>query len=95
MQKGLVAILMAYNRNDQEFHMGGHRLTMHPNEFNIIFGVPSDNKEIDMTPSPIAESDFGRRKFPRKLKVIAPDLLEELQACAEGPHNKTLKIQSG
>lgn len=91
MQKGQVEILMAYNRNDKEFHIGGHSLTIHPTEFELLFGVPSGDKEIDMTPSPVADSAFGRRKFPNKAKVTATDLLEELEKSVKGTSQRDIE----
>lgn len=43
--------------------MGGQKMTITSKEVELIFGIPSGNKEVDMSQSSISDSAFGRRKF--------------------------------
>lgn len=82
-QKGLVKILLTYDRKQKAFIMGGQKMTITLKEVELIFGIPSGNKEVDMSQSSIFDSAFGRRKFAGYKKVTAADLRVEIEECME------------
>lgn len=64
-QKGLVEILTTYDRKENEFLLGGHKLRIDTSEVDLIFGISSGQKEVNMCSCSIAESSLGRRRFSR------------------------------
>lgn len=51
MQEGTLQFLMTFNKTEKSFKLGNKRLTIEPQEFDLIFGIKSGEQEIDMTKS--------------------------------------------
>lgn len=66
-------------------------MTITSKEVELIFGIPSGNKKVDMSQSSISDSAFGRRKFAGYKKVTAADLRAEIEECMEGTSRQAIE----
>lgn len=82
-------IINTYDKDEKTFHIGNKQLLITPAEFDIIMGIASGHKNIDMKDTQVSPNSLLKRKFdgirlvkPQHLKtqllksMISPELVD-------------------
>lgn len=75
-QKGTTNLLMTYDKQQKAFVIGGKNLTITPEECDLILGITSGSKDVNMRKASVIDSSLAQRKF-MEYKTIKPKCLKD------------------
>lgn len=80
---GLIKIIDTYDKTKQAFIIGKKKLVITPSEFEVIMGITSGTRDIDMKDCQVGPTSLLKRKF-NNLNLVKPHHLkiEVLNAVA-------------
>lgn len=80
---GVVKIINTYNKQQKTFVLGGKQLMITPTECDVILGITSGNKDIDLKDCLVGPASLRKRKFPNISEVKPKHLKTQLMQSIE------------